>query len=281
MAVSTGSADSLECLLARVGVDRAEYVSGAGGAGHVHIFQGKDGDGPTTSPPAPGAPLALWDTTSDLMPYDIVLLSCEGEETVALNQQALFDYTSAGGRVFASHYHYAWFHSGPFGAQNLATWYWGGKDIGNVDADVVTTRWDGTPFVRGQALHDWLAGPKVNALTKGRLPIQAAKHNADVTVANTASQPWLVVDGATQEAQDFTFDTPFGADAGAQCGRVAFSDMHVGAASGDYATDKTTPTGCADGPLSPQEKALEFILFDLSSCVTPNNMPQDPPRRMP
>lgn len=53
--------------------------------------------------------------------------------------------------------------------------------------------------------------------------------------------------------------------------------MHVGAASGDYAGAKTTPDGCAGGPLSPQEKALEFILFDLSSCVTPNNMPQDPP----
>jgi hypothetical protein len=43
IAISTGGADSLECLLARVGIDKAEYVPGAGGAGHVHIFRGKGG----------------------------------------------------------------------------------------------------------------------------------------------------------------------------------------------------------------------------------------------
>jgi hypothetical protein len=279
MAISTGSADSLECLLTRVGVDPAEYGPGPGGIGHIHIFKGNNG-APNTSPSAPDPSQALWDSDADILQYDIVLLSCEGKETQNMNQQVLFDYAKNGGRVFASHFHYAWFDTGPFGMGNLATWKTGSQDIGDIRATVVTTTWGGMPFQRGQDFAAWLGN--VGALTNGELPIQAARHNADVSASNTPSQPWILADSqspAPGSAQDFTFDTPLGAPPAMQCGRVAFSDMHVGAASNDYTTGfgKITPTGCGMMDLSPQEKALEFILFDLSSCVTPNNTVMQPP----
>ena len=37
------------------------------------------------------------------------------------------------------------------------------------------------------------------------------------------------------------------------------------------------PDGCAAHDLTPQEKALEFMIFDLSSCLTPVGMPPVPP----
>jgi hypothetical protein len=342
IAISTGGADSLECLLLRIGVSASEYGPGASGTGRIHIFQGSadtaagSAGAATTSPVA--APLSsegLWNSSANLMPYDITILSCEGEETedqpgnAALklsDQQNLLQYTSAGGRVFASHFHYAWFDTGPFGAANIATWTRGANPINDstnnpitnpttqgdfINANIITTFDDGGTFPKGAILDQWLAN--VSALNPagvqapGELHITGAKHNADLNgLANTPSQGWIAADtNAQTEIIDYppgtdggapksvagateylSFNTPVDAgldDAGepAYCGRVVYSDLHVGAASGDYGglgSGGIVPSGCANNPLSPQEKALEFMLFDLSSCVTPDTgSGQQPP----
>jgi hypothetical protein len=90
---------------------------------------------------------------------------------------------------------------------------------------------------------------------------------------SSASSP-----GATEY---FTFNTPVGAAADKQCGRVVYSDLHVGAASNDYLGASTVPAGCAAGNLSAQEKALEFMLFDLSACVVPDGTQPIPPQTPP
>jgi hypothetical protein len=280
IAISTGSADTLECLLRRVGVDATEYGGGAPGDNRIHIFQGAPGGGgrdqsPNTNPPAPQSASALWTSKDELMKYDILLLSCEGEEAKGMNQQALHDYASAGGRVFASHFHYSWFNSGPYAAENLATWSPGSNSMGDIGATIVTT------FPKGMALQQWLSSN--NALVNGELPIQEARHNADVTSAHPASQAWILANqranppGATQY---FSFNTPtdtmIGPDGKDYCGRVVFSDLHVGAGSNDQ-PDMPVPASCSEQDLSPQEKALEFMLFDLSACVIPDDRPPVPP----
>ncbi|HKP55518.1 MAG TPA: carboxypeptidase regulatory-like domain-containing protein [Polyangiales bacterium] len=283
IAISTGAADTLECLLRRVGLDAAEYIGGASGDNRIHIFQGSRGnsggggmrDAPNTMPAAPSSTIALWNSKDELMKYDILLLSCEGAETKGMNQQALHDYASAGGRVFASHFHYSWFNSGPYASENLATWSAGSNAMGDIGAKIVTD------FPKGMALHGWLQSN--NALVNGELQIKEARHNADVSMANTVSQAWILANqsanppGATQY---FSFNTPtdtmIGPDGKDYCGRVVFSDLHVGAASNDSET-LSVPASCTDGDLSPQEKALEFMLFDLSACVIPDDRPPVPP----
>jgi hypothetical protein len=293
--ISTGAADSLECLLVRIGVDEAEYGGGPGGTGRVHIFHTDNpatGPGSDTVPPAPIAYQALWDSQADLMAYDITLLTCEGAETGMPNRQVLFDYAQAGGRVFASHFHYSWFNTGPFAAENLAAWTPGPQEYGGangtVDAVIETTLPGGGVFPRGVAMQQWLSN--VGALlttgpSAGELQLDQARHNALVTAANTPSVPWIVSDMNAQppnETEYFSFDTPFGVAAAEQCGRVVYSDLHVGAASMDYSAlgpgqggfipaGATVPSGCTMGQLSDQEKALEFMLFDLSGCITPSN----------
>ncbi len=302
IAVSTGMLDSLECLLTRIGIDASEYVAGNATTGHVHIFQGGEpgsqGDtlgacggamgtsigGAETGlmPNEPASYQALWDSTTDLMAYDMVLLSCEGGETYKPNLQALHDYTSGGGRVFASHFQYAWFNAGPFASENLADWQPGEcGDATEVNGNVVVTQASGQPYPKGQAFQQWLSN--VGALTGGTLPVYSAKDNAQVTAANTPSQSWITagsLSNAPGTSLYFSFDTPTNAatpaDGGspAYCGRVVYSGMHV--AGAPTTMDDTTlppPTGCKATTLSAQEAALEFMLFDLSSCVTPDGAP--------
>ena len=326
IAVSTGSADTLECLMTRIGVPAAEYVAGAATTGHVHLFSGGDtaggrfggggGAGTPEANPMPGAPASstdLWMTQAQLMPYDITLLSCEGGETYNANPAALEGYLNAGGRAFGSHFHYSFF-SGPLGTMqaytaptdwgpNLANWTadTGNDGNGPIGGMIDTTlNGSGGPFAKGLALKQWLG--IVNALGTDNVPaadlaIYQPRYNSVVVPTNLPSQPWITSDpaaggrrgaaGMPGQTMYFSFDTPVGKGPN-YCGRAVFSDLHV---AGNPLINDTgnsggrnggggmpPPAGCdAMADLSPQEKALEFMLFDLSACVIPDTV--TPPMR--
>jgi hypothetical protein len=315
IAVSTGGADTLECLMLRIGVPASEYVAGAGGSGHVHVFSGGVGSGgggrgvgKPENPPMPGAPSSytdLWANQGQLMPYDITLLSCEGGETYNANPAALEQYLNVGGRVFASHFHYAWF-AGPIGSNqsysapsdwgnNLSSWT-PGSNSGNSDplGGVIDTTLNGSSmqFPKGVALQQWLTNLGAlgqEGVPQGELSINAPRFNSVVGTANKPSQPWITGDpasGSGNQTMYFSFDTPVNLNPPSgpdqtgttYCGRAVFSDLHV---AGDPSTNDSSPPpdGCANVDLSPQEKALEFMLFDLSSCVIPDTM--QPPTTVP
>jgi hypothetical protein len=331
IAVSTGGADTLECLMLRIGLASGEYVPGASTAGHVHVFSGGDPanagigiGGPGGTPelaPMPGAPesdTTLWDTSAHLSPYDILLLSCEGEETYNAKPANLEAYLNTGGRVFASHFHYAWF-SGPIDGVSgenyvanqdwgtngslLATWSPDTQDNdGAIGGSIVQTLWaqgqTSSPFPKGVALNKWLGD--VGALGQDGEPaadlaIYQPRYNAVVPLGNNVSQPWIQVDPTTasgesaQQTLYFSFDTPImtappppDGQGPQYCGRAVYSDLHVGGnpstndlpngGSTGIGNPEPAPGGCDMTDLSPQEKALEFMIFDLSSCVIPDYM---------
>jgi hypothetical protein len=306
IAVSTGGADTLECLLLRMGLPASEYVAGAATNGHVHMFSGGvPGGNPVTNPnigtpeatPFPGAPVSatgLWATAQQMLPYDITLLSCEGGETYAANPPVLEAYLNAGGRVLASHYHYSWFAGPLLSMQSyVAPTDWGSKlatwsDAGTAATTtlpiggILDTMLNGktTPFPKGVALQHWLTflGSRTDGgvlgadgVAAGELPIFQPRYNAVVGPTDTASQAWITSDATGMAGQTmlFSFNMPLVAPPAPACGRAVFSDIH---AEGDPATTDTPPApgGCANVDLSPQEKALEFVLFDLSGCVVPD-----------
>jgi hypothetical protein len=293
IAISTGGADSLECLPLRLGVKASEYVLGSATGGHIHIYTGYHGA--TMTQGSVESYQTLWDQQSDLNQHDVVLLSCEGQETtggspgVAMNstyQTYLMNYANAGGRVFASHYHYAWFNTGPFatGANQVAKWNTGGQQIDDsrsFPADIDTTLVDGGAFPEGTALDQWLNG--VGALTNNQLDIWFARDNVKALLQPPSTE-WIHLDSNVSQApsatQYFSVDTPIGGQS--VCGRIVYSDLHVSGGPGtnapmvppDYPGASknqggTVPSQCASHPLTPQEEALEFMFFDLSSCLVP------------
>jgi hypothetical protein len=267
LALSTGDQDPLECLLRKIGLDDAEFTNPDGG-GRVNLFAGLGGTSKYAGGGSFPASTSLWADVDSLMKYDIVLLACEGDQNAATKPQsslqAMFDYTSKGGRVFASHWHNYWLEAGPDPFPTTAEFNHQ-DDLNNITALIDTS------FPKGQALSEWLVN--VGASQKaGEIPIKAAQHTVDA-VNPLVSKRWIYSNSPTS-VQYFTFNTPISVAEENQCGRVVFSDIHV--SSGDV-VGPDFPNGCQTTDLSPQEKALLFMLFDLSACVQTDDAPPVPP----
>src|SRR5262249_12263514 len=133
-----------------------------------------------------------------------------------------------------------------------------------------------TTFPKGMALAEWLVNVN-GSTTLGQVVINAAQHTADSANASLA-QRWIYAENVKDEnnatvpstVQYFTFNTPPGVAPENQCGRFVFTDIHV--SSGDK-VNTDFPNGCTTKVLSAQEKVLEFMLFDITSCIRPDDKP--------
>lgn len=105
-----------------------------------------------------------------------------------------------------------------------------------------------------------------------QIPVGSVRYDFNST--STGGQRWMYAqnaapgNGPADIPIHYTFNTPVGLPATNQCGRVVFSDFHVE----DTSTSKNVifPAECSNTPMTPQEKLLEFMLFDLTSCVAPD-----------
>lgn len=286
IALTTGWADAAECLLRKIGLDASEFTPEAG-PGRVNLFAGNGGTNSYDVSMNRGAPFTVatdsegqsdgwWSSLDNLKRYDLLVLSCEGKEHLeqksAAARAALFEYANRGGRIFASHWHNIWLSAGPAPLNRVASFFpfSDAAEYEQIDATIDTA------LPKGGALATWLlnngASPRL-----GVLPIRQARGSV-LSISDSLVQRYVYYDEPnrmTRNAQYFTFNTPIGAGAQEQCGRVVFTDMHV---SGNDPVNYTStydlsaprlpfPTGCVTKDLSPQEKALLFLLFDLTSCV--------------
>lgn len=283
IALTTGSCDGMECLLRKLGIDDSEFTT-PGGGGRINLFSEEVCSPP---PPPPFPPISIceegrnafedgtpfpdssdwWASADNLDDYDVVIHSCECSETIENKppeaMTALQQYADRGGRVFLTHYHYAWLESSTDASwRGVATWD-GSGEFDTATGQIVTD------FPRGMLFADWMMLPEVGgSSTRGNISLSDARQSLTAVNAGVV-QPWITIGGIPTF---FSFDTPFGAPDADTCGRVVFSDIHVSAADQAGSNPLTGgepppfPEGCTDNLLA-QEKALIFLLFDLTNCV--------------
>lgn len=284
IAITTGDADTMECLVRKLGVSDTE-IGTSSDSSSINLYRG-DGvasfdagfaGGKGTIPDA----TPFWSSVDNLRKYDVVILSCEGEQNANRKPQTALDamkeYADLGGRVFASHWHNIWI-SGHFdGAgegQKPEVWdtigQWNdGENFNNAITDVIDE--DSNP--KGGPFANWMVNVK-GSTTRGELPVVQAR-TTSVQLDKTRAEQWVFTRGGEQEgmltvpsgrAQMFQFTTPNEDPLAKRCGKVVFTDMHVSLDPADPI--KAYPEHCLGGnELSPQEKALAFMFFDISSCV--------------
>lgn len=268
---------------------------------------GNNGGDPGASVAGANPETSLMGATGTYMNYDQILFPCWGAPATksATELANLVTYANNGGHFFATHYSYSWLiNNGEF--NTVANWDLGtGEDEDNPG----TVTWDlnvstavpvvAPPFYSG-IFYQWLnylcllsndpatcAVPNTTAFAASatnppEVAISSPRFDVD-SVAN-GSIEWI---GGTDQTQfegtlrdggpdpnpafgkslveHFTFNTPVGATS--QCGHAIYSDFHV--ANVSNANGKVFPAECTANSFTAQEKILEYMLFDLASCVTP------------
>ena len=281
IAITTGNADTLECLARKLGIADSE-ISKSGTDARIHLYNGNGtasfqagfGGGTGAIPSA----TPFWADVNNLKAYDIVILSCEGQQRGSTKPQPALDamkgYADAGGRVFASHWHNIWV-SGDYTdggmTQKPAVWDTVGTwNNGTNYNQTITDLIDETGNPKGSAFANWMVNV-MGSTVRGEVPVNEAR-TTSVTLDTTKAERWVYTKAGTNpnvpegRAQMFQFTTPLEDVPDNRCGKVVFTDMHV---SGSPSSPiMPYPAHCIGGTtLTPQEKALAFMFFDIASCV--------------
>jgi hypothetical protein len=220
---------------------------------------------------------ATWPAAKNkLKTYDMVVLSCEGDENNTTkdddSRKALRDYMDAGGRVFNSHFHYTWFKNpadkNPLNA--TATW------VKNSDRGDHSTRIDKS-FAKGEAFAHWLVAAKAATVDgSGNTNSDMTELRKNVSSVPASSRRWIYEPGDSDAVKFYSFNMPLGKGADDQCGRAVYTDIHVSSGDDSYGTFPNNCKTLSKG-LSNQEKALLFLMMDLSSCIQDENKPPEAP----
>lgn len=268
MAMVSGLCDELECLMRKIGVADSEFTSDSG-SGSIHLYASNGLNSIGTSQTL-STMTSLWGDLNKLKQYDAVFMSCECGQNPTEKTQPMMDnikaYADLGGRVFGSHYHNIWIDGKTGGGTGIPTPSPEWTRIASCPMETfdapATAVIDQMSNPKGAAFAQWMLNV-MGSTTLGVVSVVEPRQMC-ATVDKTLAEQWLYASG-TNKPQTIQFTTPIEMAKEQRCGKVVFTDMHV---SGDGSSPSSPfPSSCENGPMSPQEKALAFMVFDIASCV--------------
>jgi hypothetical protein len=300
IAVSTGDIDAMECVFYKMGLAASQFGN-FGGSNRVDLYRGGPSGNQGATLPSTPADSTLYNSLPRLEAYDMVVSDCEGGGwDSGMTQRGNGDdnsqggkvrqYVNRGGRMFLSHLSFSWVH------QNGTTAYPPNATAAQARATGLgqSSTWDtglstntsGTGVVsiipgnranvspRIETFADWMDAEDVANPPGYTFAIKDPR--SQNTGINPGTEEFVYRSDGNGRRQQFSFNTPFAAPPEAACGRVAYSGFHVAATVGQGNTPfsgQTFPNHCTsatlgnNGNLTPQEKILLFMLFDLGTCV--------------
>jgi hypothetical protein len=301
----TSGCDPAECFLRHIGIADSEFVpptaplpvawkAGAtpvAGAGHVRFYTGRDEMAASGSASAvtggntSADTYTWWTSSANLLENDIIFNACEcsAYDRGMTAYPAMDAYLNGGGRLFTTHYYYNWFAAptGTADLQSVAEWNPNNNVAGS--NQVETDGIDQT-FPKGIAFATWLQDNAITTMM-GSISLGDYRDNlngilpAGCEAAGTClSTQWIYnTTAAETHPRYISFNTPVASPVATQCGRAVFSDVHLSGSSNDQAFPNECTSPDPMGIHSTNEKALEFLFFDLSSCVQNDKAPPIPP----
>ena len=244
IAVSTGNSDHLDQILGVLGITEYDCYEG----------RATTSTAPTCTPVDTVANLLAKKSAKTIDDYHLLFVSCApnayktfGSATIASNTTA---FVTAGGRLFATDMSYDYVAEA-FPSQ--ITWMGPSGSPQPVDGANVGVAGTYTGNVDDPQLAAWLN--KLGATTGNTVSLQGFLNPWSVQ-ASLPKTSTLIVDGTvsyTGGSSDVPLTTQFDVSS---CGRVIYSSYHT-------AGGTVTP-----GNLLPQERLLEYLMFEVATCVT-------------
>jgi hypothetical protein len=272
IAVATGDFDQIECVLDRMGISQ------------IDLYDDRYGG---TLPATTGNFFDLLNDRTRLEKYNLVIVNCtndgfEAKFTPTVLQN-LEHYVRNGGRLYATDWAYDFINQVPEFAPYLCYVPGGVGGVSPATSCPGTPQtpgeahsnrsWNAAAQVHDQTLANWL-GVFPNTIINNQVPVQfnfvVINHTGDATHPTTVWLDGDAMDPTLLPQYDkgvrpmtVTFDYQ-------QCGRVHYSTYNTepAAAPTDNATYRY-PTCNNRTDFNPQERLLEYLIFETAQCVGP------------